>query len=236
MSIKIMSAVWDLDLPRDEKIVLLAFADHADDDGVCWPAVERIAQKCGYSPRSIQRKLGPLQDRGLLVEMDPAFVGGRGQMRRFQVVPEKGDKLAPLQNGKGDKLSLKGDNSVVRKGDTAMSPEPSLEPSENQSDLFGKGSKPKKNGALYTPGFNRIWAIHPEGGKKPGAEAYHKAIKKLPQDEMEELLERYRARKVNARFSGVHLSTWLNGEYWEAERANGHDGRRGNPMSVGRLL
>lgn len=238
LSIKIMSAVWELDLPRDEKIVLLAFADHADDDGVCWPAVERIALKCGYSERSIQRKLGPLQDRGLLVEMDPAFVGGRGQMRRFRVSPEKGDKLTPLTNGKGDKLSVKGDNGVVKKGDIAVSPEPSIEPSRNQADLFG-GNGAKKNGDLYTPGFERLWAIHRQGGKKPAARAYHKAIKVIKQGELEELVEHYRDRVLRDGFDGCHLSTWLNGEYWEAERehmaAGNHNGRKGNPMSVGRL-
>ena len=67
MSIKIMSAIWELDLPRDEKIVALAFADHADDLGRCWPGIDRIAWKCGYSDRSVQRKIGALKDRGILV-------------------------------------------------------------------------------------------------------------------------------------------------------------------------
>ena len=33
MSVKIMSQVWELDIDHSEMIVLLAMADHADDDG-----------------------------------------------------------------------------------------------------------------------------------------------------------------------------------------------------------
>ena len=38
MSIKIMSKVWSLEyLDIKEKMVLLALADAANDDGICWP-------------------------------------------------------------------------------------------------------------------------------------------------------------------------------------------------------
>jgi hypothetical protein len=43
MSIKIMAAVWELNLPQNQKLVLLALADHADDRGTCYPSVARIA-------------------------------------------------------------------------------------------------------------------------------------------------------------------------------------------------
>ena len=33
MSIKLMTRVWDLNLPSAEKFVVLALADHAHDDG-----------------------------------------------------------------------------------------------------------------------------------------------------------------------------------------------------------
>lgn len=33
MSVKQMALVWDLDLPPNKRLVLLAYADHADDDG-----------------------------------------------------------------------------------------------------------------------------------------------------------------------------------------------------------
>ena len=36
MSIKIMSQVWELDLPHNAQSIFLALADHADDDGYCY--------------------------------------------------------------------------------------------------------------------------------------------------------------------------------------------------------
>ncbi len=39
MSIKIMTAVWNLDLPDSEKLALLALADCANDEGLCWPSM-----------------------------------------------------------------------------------------------------------------------------------------------------------------------------------------------------
>ena len=44
MSVKAMSWVWDQDIPREQKFVLLAYADHADHDGGnIYPAVDTIA-------------------------------------------------------------------------------------------------------------------------------------------------------------------------------------------------
>lgn len=44
MSIAIMSAVWNTyDGTPARKLVLLALADHANDEGVCWPSLGRIA-------------------------------------------------------------------------------------------------------------------------------------------------------------------------------------------------
>ena len=39
MSIALMTKVWRMDLPTTDKMVLLALADAANDDGMCWTAV-----------------------------------------------------------------------------------------------------------------------------------------------------------------------------------------------------
>jgi hypothetical protein len=59
-----MSAVWPLVLPRSEKFVLLALADNANDDGVCWPSVQTIARKTCTSEREVQRALADLEKMG----------------------------------------------------------------------------------------------------------------------------------------------------------------------------
>ena len=71
MSVKIMGMVWDLDnkvIDREEKYVLLAYADHADHKGYnIYPAVSTIMQKTGYKERSIQLITKSLASKGFLV-------------------------------------------------------------------------------------------------------------------------------------------------------------------------
>lgn len=90
-----MSAVWELDLPQNLKLVLLALADHSDDRGSCFPSVARLAWKSGYSVRQMQAVLKALRDRGIL-EAVGSSVGGRGHATQYQIHPEKGAKLAPF--------------------------------------------------------------------------------------------------------------------------------------------
>jgi len=66
MSIKIMTAVWGLRLPDSEKIVLLALADCANDEGVCWPSMSSLAAKCSKSDRTVQASVKSLEAAGHL--------------------------------------------------------------------------------------------------------------------------------------------------------------------------
>ncbi len=66
MSIRIMTAVWDLPLSDSEKIVLLALADNANDEGWCWPSIATLARKCSKSERTVQTAIRSLCDAGHL--------------------------------------------------------------------------------------------------------------------------------------------------------------------------
>jgi DNA-directed RNA polymerase specialized sigma54-like protein len=76
MSVKIMSQVWELDLPHNAQSIFLALADHADDDGYCYPSVGRLAWKTGYGVRQVQRTLKDLRDQKLAIPTG-SVVGGR---------------------------------------------------------------------------------------------------------------------------------------------------------------
>lgn len=68
MSVKIMGVVWDADLPRDEKFILLSYADHAAHDGTgIYPSVDRTAWKTGYHRRSVQTITKKLVERHILI-------------------------------------------------------------------------------------------------------------------------------------------------------------------------
>ena len=66
MSVRIMSAVWQVDLPGTEKLVLLALADWSNDDGRCWPSMQQLATKSGLTDRAVRAIIGRLVDKGLL--------------------------------------------------------------------------------------------------------------------------------------------------------------------------
>jgi hypothetical protein len=62
-----MAAVFELDITASEKLVLLAMADHARDDGTrCYPSIELLARKTSQSRRGVQKIMRRLEDTGLI--------------------------------------------------------------------------------------------------------------------------------------------------------------------------
>lgn len=66
MSVRIMAAVWLVKLPDSEKLVLLALADCANDEGGCWPSMATLADKCSKSDRTVQASIKSLCAAGHL--------------------------------------------------------------------------------------------------------------------------------------------------------------------------
>ena len=67
MSVKIMSAVFESEtLGPTERLIMLALADHADDDGRCYPSIGRLCRRTGLKDRSIQNNLKSLSDQGYI--------------------------------------------------------------------------------------------------------------------------------------------------------------------------
>ena len=69
MSVRIMAAVWPMDLSATDKMVLLALADSANDDGVAWPSIagrKPLTAKTSLSERAIQKAIKALVAAGHL--------------------------------------------------------------------------------------------------------------------------------------------------------------------------
>lgn len=66
MSIKLMSAVWDLELKPISKLLLLALADNANDQGVCWPSISHIMKKTSLARRTVETNLQVLISLNLI--------------------------------------------------------------------------------------------------------------------------------------------------------------------------
>lgn len=65
MSVKVMAWVWDQELPTSKKMLLLAIADHCDDDGDnAWPSKARLAEKVCLSEDRVRVMLRQLENEG----------------------------------------------------------------------------------------------------------------------------------------------------------------------------
>ena len=102
MSALMTGLVWELtetaDFGRPEKIILLAYADHADANGKnIYPSIELIGKKAFYEERSVQTITRKLEKFGYLVADG---VGTHGTNRWYiplERLPDGGAKIAPLQ-------------------------------------------------------------------------------------------------------------------------------------------
>lgn len=124
MSALVMGLVWEMqeaeDFGRTEKIVLLAYADHADSFGRnVYPSVELIAKKTFCSERTVQYATRRLEKAGYLVADG---MGPRGTTRWFIPIfrhSDGGARIAPVQN-KGADFAPEG---IAPEG---IAPEPSV--------------------------------------------------------------------------------------------------------------
>ena len=63
-----MADVWDnAEVEGASLLVLLALADYANENGICWPAVETLARKTRVSERHVHRILSALESRGYII-------------------------------------------------------------------------------------------------------------------------------------------------------------------------
>lgn len=143
-----MGRVWGLALTHSKLIVLMALADHANDEGGnIYPSMSTVAWKTGYSSRQVQRIISEMADEGILVTDGFSQYDTRIYRIDFEKVTvrtrlEKGKKRAPkipsnppydILSG-GDILSENRtsgtQNTLVLSEDPPeMSPEPSFKPS-----------------------------------------------------------------------------------------------------------
>lgn len=67
MSIAALNWAWSQECPNaTSKLVLLALADKANEDGECWPGMGTVADMAGISARQVSTHLGRLEEAGLL--------------------------------------------------------------------------------------------------------------------------------------------------------------------------
>jgi hypothetical protein len=67
MSIEIMSAVWKFTMENHtQKLVLIALADNANDQGSCYPSIPTLAMKCDLCENGVRNQIRAFQKSGML--------------------------------------------------------------------------------------------------------------------------------------------------------------------------
>ncbi len=188
-----MAQVWDMDMKAIEKIVLLALADYADDDGVCWPRQNTIAIKTGVSRQTVNQKMKQLEADGLLAKID-------GRTVLFPVkegdTSVKEDDTPRSQVGRHESQAARQECQVDRHPS-----KPSINHQITPKDNF-------ENQALL------IWAEYPRRVGKP--DAIKKIVSALKKESFEKLLSRTKLyadmTSSKDRHFIPHPSTWFNQE------------------------
>ncbi len=228
MSVRVMSDVFsaEMDSPTD-KLVLLALADHAADDGSSvYPSVKHLSLKCDMSERTVQRYLRRLEQADLIrVEKKSSrYAPTRYQLNLAAIrarIPaeDRGDKRVTPEPARGDSgvtpEAVRGDNRG-RSGVTPVSPESSVEPSGEPNHHRARVAKGDPEG------FDLFWSQYP---RKEAKERARKAWAQIEPDDAtrERILA---ALEVQKRSEGwkrdggryiPHPASWLNARRWEDE-------------------
>lgn len=80
-----LTLVWSataVQLTHAELLILLRFADRANDDGVAYPGIQSVARDCRLSETHVSRTINRLAKRGLLTQLKKARPG---RARVFQL-------------------------------------------------------------------------------------------------------------------------------------------------------
>lgn len=147
MSVKLMAAAWDLDIPSTEKMVLMCLCDFANDDGGnCWPSIATISRKCSKSERTVQSAVKWLEDNGYLETCDQV-----GKRRDYLLDPRK--ICAPAKSAPPQKKTQTPAKSAPKPPRTTIkqTQRAHVLPDDWKPEPFGSGSKSKAVVDGWTP-------------------------------------------------------------------------------------
>lgn len=138
MSVKVMAQVWELDLPQPLKLLALALADWAHDDGTgIYASKGYMAWRVGAHPKTIQRQLRLLEKVGIVVHTGWKKLESGYYTRTLEIHPERGSKLSPLERD-GGALRLPRGSAVDPEGERSYVPQSVRDPLDRTAPDFEK--------------------------------------------------------------------------------------------------
>lgn len=133
MSTIIMNYCWPLQgMTVTQKAVLISLADNANDEGVCWPSIEKIAQRTCLSVRAVRNAIKWLEENQLLQKTERY-----GRSNIYTITPAS---YTPLQEMQPCTLRHQPRHKVhpplhpLQRGLHMLHPEPSITHKEPQGN------------------------------------------------------------------------------------------------------
>ena len=191
-----MSAVFESKtLGPTERLVMLALADHADDEGKCYPSIMRLCDRTGLSERAVQTNVKKLTEAGYLAVY---IGGGKGNANLYFVSPN------PAANAPRTTCTPAPDAPQtphdVRPNPAPDAPEPSGTIKEASIEAAPKS---RRRPELPIP---QNWI--PNDKNIADAQARHFSAKEI-QDEADRFRDHHLARDTHFRDWDAAWRTWL---------------------------
>lgn len=162
MSVRCMTWAWDVEgLKPAQKLVLMRLADHANDEGICWPGKDHLAKKCSCSKRTVDAAIEALVERGLIRLCRRVTDSGTDTSNVYQLnilqadlFQEKGQgaESAPYRAETAGRGAENDETRVQNlQGEGAgIAPEPSLEPKPEPNNLSASGDAGREDSVYIT--------------------------------------------------------------------------------------
>lgn len=165
-----------------EKLVLIALADMADDDGICWPAMKKVAKKSLCSKRTAQRAIGRFEDMQILSKTERPKEQKRNDSNLYKLdfmalihmtnSVLRGDTVSPTgrqgDTHRGDTVSPTGRQGDTQVGDTVTPETINKEPTNRtyQEPITGTGAASAAASETAGELFEQFRAAYPASRRK----------------------------------------------------------------------
>ena len=152
-------AFWEVpaDLSPRARLVLLAMADYANEENQCWPAYNKLQQKCGISRPTISKAINELIEFGLIARV----------RRRADDVQMSNLYLLKMSKNPREELSKPLSKPLSKDGFTVTQRKnPNTEPKSKEGEIFEETSEEAIEAEvefpaeLNTPEFQTQWKAY----------------------------------------------------------------------------
>lgn len=226
MSVEAMAWAFQVPLKPCPKSVLVALANRADSGGYCWPGIDDLQVRTGWSVRAIQMGIKELVGAGLLV-VSPRFLPcGTQSSNLYQLIMPATcyvwDGIEGAGRAGGGGSARGGRAHGVQGGGAPPAPKSSSEQSVEQSSEQDPPT-PQAGGAVCVVDtsvseFHQFWEAYPvKEAKKEAFKAWQKARDRPALSVIVSAIELAKAGRKWREGYIPRPATWINRGSWDDE-------------------